>query len=442
MSNFFDTIAAIATPIGFGGIGIIRVSGSFALSISEKIFEKKIIPNKINHGWIIYKNKKIDEAVVLYFKSPNSFTGEDVVEFQTHGSPVVIKEILEIILNEGARYAQKGEFTKRAFLNRKMDLTEAEAVLELINAKSAKSASKSALNLSGALSSMISELRNTLIQILAKITASIDFPEDVAEVSHLEIINALVPVKEKIEEVLKNASAHNILREGIKIAIIGRPNVGKSSLFNALLGLKRAIVTEIEGTTRDIITETFEIDGICATLVDTAGIRENENADMVEKIGIEQAKNAALDADIVLMLYDGAKGITPFDEEIFSKIKNKKRIFVAAKSDISNKTYAGSVSISSKTGENIELLKEKIKECLTDINIDANEFTTNQRQQESLKNALLAIENALFAAKENELIDLISIDIKSALVSLGEICGEVVNDEILDSIFDKFCIGK
>lgn len=442
MSNFFETIAAPATPLSYGGIGVIRISGDEALNIISKFFNKKIKENSINHGWIIDNDKKIDEVIVLYFKAPKSYTGEDVIEIQTHGSPVVIKKILNLLLDSGARLADRGEFTKRAFLNRKMDLTEAEAVLDLINSKTTKSASKNASNLSGALYLEISKMRERIIEILSKITASIDFPEDVKEVSYNEIINSLVPIKEKIENILKNAKNHNILREGINISVIGRPNVGKSSLFNALLNLERAIVTDIAGTTRDTIKESFEIRGILATLTDTAGIREDENIDKVEQIGIKQAKNSIAESDIVLLLFDGIEGITKDDREIFELAKGKKSILVATKADIQEIKYENAISISSKTGYNIDKLKNLIYEALIDINIDDSEFTTNQRQQKSLKDALDFINNALFAAQNEELQDLISIDIKSALVSLGEISGEVINDEILNGIFEKFCIGK
>ncbi len=442
MSNFFETIAAPATPLSYGGIGVIRISGDEALNIVSKFFNKKIKENSINHGWIIDNDKKIDEVIVLYFKAPKSYTGEDVIEIQTHGSPVVIKKILNLLLDSGARLADRGEFTKRAFLNRKMDLTEAEAVLDLINSKTTKSASKNASNLSGALYLEISKMRERIIEILAKITASIDFPEDVKEVSYNEIINSLVPIKEKIENILKNAKNHNILREGINISVIGRPNVGKSSLFNALLNLERAIVTDIAGTTRDTIKESFEIKGILATLTDTAGIREDENIDKVEQIGIKQAKNSIAESDIVLLLFDGIEGITKDDREIFELAKGKKSILVATKADIQEIKYENAISISSKTGYNIDKLKNLIYEALIDFNIDDSEFTTNQRQQKSLKDALDFINNALFAAQNEELQDLISIDIKSALVSLGEISGEVINDEILNGIFEKFCIGK
>lgn len=442
MNNFFDTICAPAAPLAKCGVGIIRISGENSLQIVQKIFSKKIMPGSINHGWIVENGSRIDEVIVLYFAAPKSFTGEDVVEIQAHGSPVVIREILNILISSGARLAQKGEFTKRAFLNGKMDLSEAEAVLELINSKSQKSASLNASNLSGALNIKIKSLKEKIIEIAAKITASIDFPEEVEDIPYKTIEDAVSTVKVEIENILKNASCHNILREGIKIAVTGRPNAGKSSLFNALLNLDRAIVTDIAGTTRDIISETFEINGIAATLIDTAGIRNNSNIDKVEKIGIDNAKAAIEDADIVLMLFDSQTGILDEDKEIFKLAQNKKTILIAAKADLAESDNKEALPVSSKTGENIDKLKELIYKETIGIDIDDYEFTTNQRQQESFKNALEFLNNALFGIQNKELQDLILIDIKSALISLDEITGEVVNDEILNGIFDKFCIGK
>ncbi len=443
MNYLFDTICAIATPLSTGGIGVIRISGENAIEIAQKIFNKKITPKVINHGWIIKDNKKIDEVIVLPFVAPHSYTGENVAEIQTHGSPVVINEILNLILENGARLAQRGEFTKRAFLNHKIDLSQAEAVLDLINAKTSKSAQGAANNLSGALKLKIEHIKDEITSILGKIIASLDFPEDVAEVEYEEIIEKTQNAINEINEILKNARMHNILRQGIKIAIAGRPNAGKSSLFNALLDVNRAIVTEIEGTTRDTITETLEINGICATLIDTAGIRE-QSSDKVEKIGIEQSKSAIDDADIVLCLYDGTAGIKKEDEEIFNLAKNKKNILVKTKCDIcdTQKQNENEILVSSKTKKGIAELREKIYREIIGINPAESDFLTNQRHQQCLKLSLEALQNALFAAKSGELQDLISIDLKAAITHLGEISGEVITDNILNNIFENFCIGK
>ena len=442
MNYTFDTICAIATPLSKGGIGVVRVSGENAIEIVQKIFTKKIIPKVINHGWIIDNGEKIDEVIVLPFIAPHSYTGENVAEIQTHGSPVVINHILNMILDKGARLAQRGEFTKRAFLNHKMDLSQAEAVLDLINAKTQKSANSAAGSLCGLLKIKTEEIKSKISSILGKIIASLDFPQDVAEVDYEEIITEVQGAIDEINGILKNAKMHNILRQGIKIAVAGRPNAGKSSLFNTLLNLKRAIVTEIEGTTRDTITETLEINGISATLIDTAGIRD-KSPDKVENIGIEQSKAAIEEADIVLCLYDGQIGICEADEKIFNLAQDKKRIIVRTKCDLcNNQTKNNEISISSKTKEGIEELKKAIYEEISDLNPTQSEFLTNQRQQYCLKKSLEALENALNGAKNNELQDLISIDLKASITCLGEISGEVITEDILNDIFMNFCIGK
>lgn len=455
MENMFDTICAIATPLSAGSIGIIRISGEKSFEIISKIFNKPIKPEMINHGWIIDNEtgQKIDEVVVLPFKNPKSFTGEDIIEIQSHGSPLIIREILNLVLRNGAKLAQRGEFTKRAFLNHKIDLSQAEAVLDLINAKTAKTASLAANNLSGSLKDEINNMREKIIEILAKITASLDFPEDVKEVEYAEILSVLDFTKNKIEKILENAHCHNILREGIQIAIAGCPNVGKSSLFNALLSFQRAIVTDIAGTTRDTISENIDINGVSATLIDTAGIREG-NIDKVEQIGVENSKTTIDDSDIILCLYDGENGAQSKDIEVFQMVDTcKKRLYIETKQDKTlknipqedfniGKTLENPIVISSKTNYGIENLKKIIFNEIIGANIEDTNFITNQRQQEALRAALSHIKMAQDACKMEELQDLISIDIKSALISLGEISGEVVNDEVLDRIFDAFCIGK
>jgi len=456
MEDMFDTICAPATPLSAGSIGVIRISGEKSFEIARKIFDKDIKAGMINHGWVIDNEtgKKLDEVVVLPFKNPKSFTGEDVVEIQSHGSPVIIREILNLVLKNGARMAQRGEFTKRAFLNHKIDLSQAEAVLDLINAKTSKSASLAACNLSGSLKNEINNIREILIKILAKITASLDFPEDVPEVEYAEIITILEKTREKIEKILQNARCHNVLREGIKIAIAGCPNVGKSSLFNALLNIKRAIVTDIAGTTRDTISETLDIEGISATLIDTAGIREDEEIDRVEKIGVENSKSTIENSDIILCLFDGEKGVQSQDTEVFELIgTDKKRLYIETKQDTTGKmqaeqgsdagkTLENPILISSKTMYGMENLKKAIFNEILGSNIEDTGFFTNQRHQKALNNALSHIKIAKSAAEYGELQDLISIDIKSALIFLDEISGEVVTDEVLGHIFESFCIGK
>ncbi len=456
MENLFDTICAVATPLSIGSIGIIRISGEKSFEIISKIFDRPVKPETINHGWIIDNKtgEKLDEVIVLPFKNPKSYTGEDIIEIQSHGSPVIIREILNLVLKNGARLAHRGEFTKRAFLNHKMDLSQAEAVLDLINAKTSKTASLAANNLSGTLKKEIDNIRESIIEILAKITASLDFPEDVAEVEYSEILSVLEKARNKIEKILQNARCHNVLREGIQIAIAGKPNVGKSSLFNALLNINRAIVTDIAGTTRDTISETIDIKGISATLTDTAGIREGKEVDTVERIGVENSKSTIDNSDIILCLYDGEKGIENEDREVFSLSgTSKTRLYVETKQDKTGKSAPQNNCNAGKTPENpilissttlfgIENLKDAVFEAILGSNIEDTSFLTNQRHQESLNKALLHIKNAITASKLEELQDLISIDVKSALLSLDEISGEVVTDEVLNRIFDSFCIGK
>lgn len=439
----FETIAAIATPLGMGGVGIVRVSGEKAFDIVQNIFQgKNFVPGKICHGWITENGKKIDEVVVLPFKSPHSYTGEDVVEIQGHGGLKVVNKILELVLKHGARMAQKGEFTKRAFLNHKMDLSQAEAVLDLIHAKTDNFAQKSANNLSGALTVETNKIKQNIFDLMSRIIAAVDFPEDVEEPSYGYLKEQIACNLKRIEKILEGAKNSNIMRQGIKIAIAGCPNAGKSSLFNTLLNLERAIVTEIPGTTRDIIQETLDIGGIPVTLIDTAGIRDDAEIDKVEAIGIDYTKKCVTEADLILFLFDSSAGLTENDKKIFEIIKEKPYIKIASKADIAAQKSEDALYISSKSGENINELKKRIREIVLDKNSVESDFTTNKRQEECLLNARQSLEKALQAAENGEIQDLISIDIKSALIALGEVTGEVITDDILNNIFDNFCIGK
>ncbi len=438
-----DTISAIATPIGNGGVSIIRLSGEKAFEIIDKIFSSKnLIAGKIYHGWILEDGEKLDEVIVLPFKAPNSYTGEDVIEIQCHGGVHITNKILDLTIRNGARYAEKGEYTKRAFLNRKMDLSQAEAVLDLIHARSEKFASASAKNLFGKLSIEVAKIRKEIMDLLSKIIAAVDFPEDVVEPEYSYIENTIEGIIGNINYILSFSKSSNIFRQGIKIVLAGRPNVGKSSLFNTLLNLDRAIVTDIAGTTRDVIQETLDIDGIAVTIIDTAGIRDDENINKVEAIGIDYSKKYVQDADLVLFLYDLNDGFTKEDKEILDSIKDKKYIKVATKSDLTSFKDDDSICISLKTGENIEVLKQKIKSAVITQNLTEVEFITNQRQQKALEETKSSLINALIAAQNNEIQDLISIDIKSALMYISEVSGEVITDDILNNIFDNFCIGK
>lgn len=445
MKNQFlsDTISAIATPVGNGGVSIVRISGPDAFNITDKIFTRQNLEaGKIYHGRIIEDGNKLDEVIVLPFKAPKSYTGEDVIEIQCHGGVYITKKILDLTVKNGARYAQKGEFTKRAFLNGKMDLSQAEAVLDLIHARTEKFAVDSAKNLFGKLSLEVSKIRQSIMDLLSRIIAAVDFPEDVAEPEYSYIEETIENIIGQINRILSFSNSSNIFRQGIKIVLAGRPNVGKSSLFNALLNLDRAIVTDIAGTTRDVIQETIDINGIAATIIDTAGIRDDKDINKVEAIGIDFSRKYVQEADVVLFLYDLNEGFTKEDKEIANSLEGKTYIKIATKSDLTDKKDSESVCVSLKTGENLEMLKEAIKNSVMTQNLTEVEFITNQRQQKCLEESKNALINALSAAQNKEIQDLISIDIKSALMFISEVSGEVVTDDILNNIFDNFCIGK
>ena len=442
----FETIAAISTPLGTGGVGVIRISGDKSFEIALKISNRKELPaGKICHGWIMDGDTKIDEVVILPFKNPNSYTGEDVVEIQCHGGVNVVRNILDVVLRNGARMAERGEFTKRAFLNKKLDLSQAEAVDDLIHAKTSNFAIQSAKNLSGVLATKINEIKGEIFETTSRIVAGIDFPEDVAEPEYSYLIERFTKSLDEINKILACAKSSDILRQGVKVAIVGRPNVGKSSLFNALLNLDRAIVTDIAGTTRDIIKENLDL-GVAVTLIDTAGIRDDENIDKVEEIGIEYSKQSAQEADLNLFLYDANVGITDEDKEIYNIIKDKTHIVVANKIDLLTTEFKEEIQntarLSVYTKDGLDDLKEKMKSIVCQFSLEETEFITNKRQQSCLLRCKESLERALQAAQMEELQDMIYIDLKSALLSLDEITGEVITDDILNNIFDHFCIGK
>ena len=445
----FDTITAIATPLGTGGVGVIRISGDKSFDVIAKIFTKQNLePGKISHGWITDEGEKIDEVIVLPFKKPHSYTGEDVIEIHCHGGVNVVRNILDITLKNGARMAERGEFTKRAFLNHKLDLSQAEAVADLIHAKTKNFAIQSAKNLSGVLGQKISEIKSKLFEVLSRIVAGIDFPEDVAEPEYSYLLDEFTSAKKEIDKILTCVKTSDVLRQGVKVAIVGKPNVGKSSLFNTFLNMERAIVTDIAGTTRDVIKENLDWD-VPITIIDTAGIRGGNEVDKVEEIGIEYSKQSAKDADLVLFLFDISSPFEKEDTEIYDLIKDKKHIIVANKCDLGTKASVSlpfdinnAIKISTVSEFGIEDLKEKIKNTVANFATEETEFITNKRQQECLYRCKESLIRAIEAAELNELQDLISIDVKAALIALDEITGEVITDEILENIFSHFCIGK
>lgn len=444
-----DTIVANATPLIPSAISIVRISGDKALEIGKKIFSlpEKITPRKVYFGKIFnHKGEVIDEGLFVYFQKPKSFTGEDLVEIYPHGSVPVVKSILEACFMYGARLARPGEFTERAFLNGKIDLLQAEAIADLINAKSERAAKIAVSILEGKLSKQINILREKLINLISLIEAEINFPEDVEEIDSNIIISQLEEVKSQIDKLLASYKKGNLIKEGIKLAIVGRPNVGKSSLFNALVGYERAIVSEIQGTTRDFIEESLKIKDIPVILLDTAGLRDTE--DKIEKIGIEKAQEKINEADIILFVIDASSGFTEEDKKIYDKIKDKPHIIVVNKSDLNNKPidffekYDNIVYTSVINNQGIKELEEKIITSLGIIEKEDDLFI-NLRQSTLLKQAkekIEEIENHINYLINNK--EILMIYIQEALNYLDEVVGAISTEDVLDNIFSKFCIGK
>lgn len=448
-----NTIAAISTPAGNGGVGIIRISGNDSLKIIDRIFRPvkkgEIRPFSFKLGHIYDEDGKvIDQVLVSYFKAPKSYTGEDVCEINCHGGNVAMKKILETVLKNGAVMAEGGEFTKRAFLNGKLDLTQAEAVIELINSKSEKESRASIKQLDGKLGQEIKNIENEIVGLLADIEANIDYPEyeDIEEVRREKIIEVLRNQIKKLSKLEKSFESGKILKNGVLTAIVGKPNVGKSSLLNSLLKEDRAIVTEIPGTTRDTIEEYVTIKGISLRLMDTAGIRKT--SDIVENIGVEKSKKALEEAELVLLLIDGSVGVTEEDEKIYNEIKNKPHILIINKTDLECKEINISdeniVRISTKTGDGLEQLENKIEELFNTKNLDTeNEIIiTNIRHKDLISKTIKGLNSAIEAIETGIPIDMISINIKEVIKSLGEMLGESVSEDVLNKIFEKFCVGK
>lgn len=456
----FDTIAAVATAIGESGISIIRVSGSKALDIVSGIFKginkkslKDIKPYTMRYGHIIDKENEdiIDEVIVSYMKGPKSYTAEDTVEINCHGGLISTKKILEEVIKSGARIAEPGEFTKRAFLNGRVDLSQAEAVMDIINAKTELSMKSAVLQSEGKISREIAELRNELLKTIAQIEATVDYPEDdLEEVTSEKAIEVLKKLIKRMTYILSTADEGKILREGLNIVIVGKPNVGKSSLLNSIVRSNRAIVTDIPGTTRDVIEEYINIDGVPINLVDTAGIRETK--DIVEKIGVEKSKQKIEEADLIVLMLDLSRDIDNEDKEIINYIKDRKYIVLLNKTDLEikaesecikelNSKYIFKTSV--KTGEGIDKLKQSIKDLFFKGEIKSQEILiTNSRHKEALIRAKENCISAIDALKNTFAIDLASIDIRNAWRNLGEITGETVEEDLIDKIFSEFCLGK
>lgn len=456
------TIAAISTAIGEAGIGIVRISGKKALDIGNAIFNSDKVERldeennrKLIYGHILDKNNDqlIDEVLISFMKGPYTYTKEDMVEVYCHGGIISVRKVLELILNNGARLAEPGEFTKRAFLNGRLDLSQAEAIIDMIKAKTDKSFEASLNQLEGSLSRKIKEIRNMLLEMIAHVEVSIDFPdEDLEEMTYddLEVNSSIV--KMEIQNLLSTADRGKILRDGLNTVILGKPNVGKSSLLNAMLGENRAIVTDIPGTTRDIIEEYINIDGIPLKIMDTAGIRNTD--DIVEQIGVDKAKETVSNADLVIAIFDSSRELSDEDHQIIELIKGKKSIILLNKTDLDIKydeshlisLLNGSdiITASITSGIGVDVLENSIKAMFYsgEIEIYSDTIVTNIRHRNQLLKAMENITQAIEDIKKNVPIDCIEVDLKDCWDNLGEISGDTIGEDILDKIFSEFCIGK
>lgn len=449
-----DTIVAISTALGVGAISIVRLSGNEAIEIVNNCFKgkdlTKVESHTINYGHIVDNDEVIDEVLVSIMKAPKTYTTEDVVEINCHGGIISTKRILETMLTHGARLAEPGEFTKRAFLNGRIDLVKSEAVMDIIDSKS-EEANKLALSqLTGTTSNMIKKFRDKLKQLLASIEVNIDYPEyyDIEVVTKEKIEKELKVMKEDLKKVIKESKNSTLIKEGIKTVIIGRPNVGKSSILNKLLEQEKAIVTDIAGTTRDIVEGEIYLDGILLNIIDTAGIRSTE--DIVEKLGVEKSLSMIDDADLVIVVLNNNESLTKEDEEILEKTKDKERIIVINKNDLekrlnlTSKNLKNIVYTNTNSTEGIKSLKEKIIELFQLENIKSKDYTylTNARQISLAKKAYQSLHDAEEGLKNDLPIDMIEIDLKETFDLLGEIIGETYSEEILDHLFANFCVGK
>lgn len=446
-----DTIAAIATSLGVGAISIIRVSGPEAIKIVNNIFKGKDLTKQkthtITYGHISENDKIIDEVLISIMKSPKSFTTEDTVEINCHGGISTTNKVLELLLNNGCRLAAPGEFTKRAFLNGRIDLIEAEGVMDLINSKTEKARNLAINQLSGTSSELIKKLRKEIVEILANIEVNIDYPEydDIAVLSTQIIKPQITNIIKELKEIIDHSENTKIIKDGIDVLILGRPNVGKSSLLNRLLEEDKAIVTDIEGTTRDIVEGKINLDGIILNIIDTAGIRQTE--DVVEKIGVEKSLSLIDKADLVLFLLNNNEDITPEDKNIINQLKNKNHIIVINKCDLTKKLDLNDndcVYISAKENIGIDDLKNKIKELynLEKIETEDLSYLSSARSISLLKQAMQSLKNADKGIDDNYPIDMVEIDIKDSWNILGEIIGETYEEELIDQLFSQFCLGK
>ena len=455
-----DTIAAIATAPGEGGIGIIRISGEKSLQVAQSIFKSKsgkmikdYNARTLIYGTVVDNEKVIDEVLVAYMKGPNSYTAEDVIEINCHGGFISVKKILELILSKGVRLAEAGEFTKRAFLNGRIDLSQAEAIIDVIKSKTDMAHEVAQSQLEGSLAKKIKDLRMNVTEVLAHLEVSIDFAEeDVEEITYQTLEEKALELRNEIKKLYDTAESGKILRDGLKTVIVGKPNVGKSSLLNSILGENRAIVTDIAGTTRDVIEEFVNIKGIPLKIVDTAGIRETE--DVVEKIGVEKSRESFSTADLVIMVLDSSRPLSQEDREILETLENKKTIVLLNKMDLEPQIelekieeFVNSediIKISALKHQGIEELQDKIEAMVYhgSVKNSSNLMITNSRHKDALFKAYESINDAISAIEQRIPYDFIEVDFKNIWDYLGYINGDTVREDLLDTIFANFCIGK
>ena len=449
-----DTIAGISTTLGVGAISIVRVSGNDSIKVVNSIFKgknlEKVDSHTINYGYIIDKDEIIDEVLVSIMKAPRTFTREDVVEINCHGGIATTNKILELLLLNGARLAEAGESTKRAFLNGRIDLVEAESIMDIINAKTDKARKLSINQLEGRVSTIIRNFRQELLELLASIEVNIDYPEyeDIAVMTVENIKDEMKNIREKLVKIVNESENGKIIRDGIKTVIVGRPNVGKSSILNKLLDYDKAIVTDIAGTTRDIVEGEINLDGILLKLVDTAGIRETD--DVVEKIGVNRSLEELENADLIIVVLNNNEEISDYDKELLEKAKDRNSIIVINKCDLERKLDISSIDndnvieINTVEFDKIDVLKNKIKEMFNLDKIEQSDYTylSNIRQISLAKECLSILSEVENAVEREDPVDLIEIDIKRIWTKLGEIIGDTYSDELIDQLFSQFCLGK
>ena len=449
-----DTIVAISTKLGVGAISIIRVSGDNAISLVNKVFRgknlAKVDSHTINYGFINNGKEDIDEVLVTVMKAPKTFTREDIVEINCHGGIATTLSILDLLIEHGARQAEKGEFTKRAFLNGRIDLTEAESVMDLIESKTDNSRKLALSSLEGNLKKYINSFRDKLKHVLANIEVNIDYPEyyDIEEVARKELKEVITSLEKDLKNLVTKSEERQIIKNGIKTIIIGRPNVGKSSILNRFLKEDKAIVTDIEGTTRDIVEGSIIFDGIELSLIDTAGIRDTDN--LAEKIGVEKSLSLIDKANLIIVVLNSSEELIDNDKFILDKVKDKNPIIVLNKNDLPSKIdkskldFKHIVSTNTNTLDGIEPLKEEIKSMfkLSEIKEDNYTYLANERQLSLAKQALKSLGDAKKSLESDEPVDIIEIDLKEVFDILGSITGESYSDELLDELFANFCVGK